>query len=205
MAAIQSSLCLCADCLYGWNNPLSASSTINVTTSLSACMQCDELHCSAYFLQACGANRRTAGVVSDINRPSQHVCTAARADALTRATRAASNPPPTTMATDSFSSSPAGLRAKPKASELPPPPPLPSQQQGATLLAVQVGLVLAALAVMLRALFGPRTRPLPAGHYDKPRRFVLTGCASGMGRRLTHTLLRRGHTVLATDINAQAS
>ena len=47
-------------------------------------MECDELHCSAYFLQACGANRRTAGVVSDINRPSRHVCEAARRDALKR-------------------------------------------------------------------------------------------------------------------------
>ena len=30
-------------------------------TELNACMQCDELHCSAYYLQSCGANRRTAG------------------------------------------------------------------------------------------------------------------------------------------------
>jgi len=53
-------------------------------TELNECMHCDELHCSAYYLQACGANRRTAGVVSDINRPLEHVCEAARADALKR-------------------------------------------------------------------------------------------------------------------------
>ena len=49
-------------------------------------MQCDEVHCSAYYLASCGANRRTAGVVSDIRRPGQHICKAARADALRRGT-----------------------------------------------------------------------------------------------------------------------
>ena len=34
--------------------------------------------CSAYYLQSCGANRRTAGVVTDIDRPDAHVCGAAR-------------------------------------------------------------------------------------------------------------------------------
>lgn len=36
-----------------------------------------------------------------------------------------------------------------------------------------------------------------------PRRFVLTGCASGIGRHLTLELLQRGHRVLATDVDAQ--
>lgn len=85
LAATQCNLASCAQhCLYGWNNPLSASSTVGNSTELNACMRCDELHCSAYFLQACGANRRTAGVVSDINRPSGHVCDAARRDAIKR-------------------------------------------------------------------------------------------------------------------------
>ena len=53
---------------------------------LNACMQCDEIYCSAYYLQACGANRRTAGVVSDIARPGEHICKAAREDALKRGT-----------------------------------------------------------------------------------------------------------------------
>ena len=36
------------------------------------------MHCSAYYLQSCGANRRTAGVVTDIDRPDNHVCGASR-------------------------------------------------------------------------------------------------------------------------------
>ncbi|MCC6144692.1 MAG: SDR family NAD(P)-dependent oxidoreductase [Candidatus Hydrogenedentes bacterium] len=36
------------------------------------------------------------------------------------------------------------------------------------------------------------------------RRFFLTGCASGMGRRLTTTLAQQGHRVYATDLNADA-
>lgn len=37
-----------------------------------------------------------------------------------------------------------------------------------------------------------------------PDRFVLTGCASGIGRHLTGELLRRGHRVLATDVDRAA-
>ena len=86
LAATQCNIASCAQhCLYGWTNPLSSPSTTNGTTDLNACMHCDEIHCSAYFLQSCGANRRTAGVVSDINRPSVHVCTSARHDAYKRA------------------------------------------------------------------------------------------------------------------------
>lgn len=33
------------------------------------------------------------------------------------------------------------------------------------------------------------------------RRFVVTGCASGIGRRLAHRLVQQGHRVLATDID----
>ena len=51
---------------------------------LNACMRCDEVHCSAYYLQSCGANRRSAGVVTDIDRPDTHVCGAASVDAEER-------------------------------------------------------------------------------------------------------------------------
>ena len=187
LAATQCNLASCAQhCLYGWTNPLSASSTVNGSTALNACMQCDEIHCSAYFLQACGANRRTAGVVSDINRPSVHVCAAARADALERA---ASN------ATGGGSAEWGSLRLGIAG--------LVAVQAAATRYATLVAAV-AALLVLLRVLLGPRMRPLPAGHYEQPRRFLLTGCASGMGRRLTATLLRAGHSVLATDVNGGA-
>lgn len=37
-----------------------------------------------------------------------------------------------------------------------------------------------------------------------PQNFVLTGCASGMGRHLTTVLLQYGHRVMATDINFEA-
>lgn len=37
-----------------------------------------------------------------------------------------------------------------------------------------------------------------------PDRFILTGCASGIGRHLTEELLRRGHHVLATDVMTEA-
>ena len=54
LAATRCNLASCArHCLYGWSNPLSASSTLGNGTTLNACMQCDEVHCSAYFLQAC--------------------------------------------------------------------------------------------------------------------------------------------------------
>ena len=37
---------------------------------LNACFYCDEVHCSPTFVGRCaGANRRTAGVVTDVARP----------------------------------------------------------------------------------------------------------------------------------------
>jgi len=35
------------------------------------------------------------------------------------------------------------------------------------------------------------------------RRFVLTGCASGIGRKMADTLLRQGHQVMATDLRLE--
>ena len=85
-AATQCNLASCAhECLWRWNNPLRTANTANgTTTTLNACLHCDEIHCSAYYLQACGANRRTAGVVSDIKRPGGDVCAAARTDTMKR-------------------------------------------------------------------------------------------------------------------------
>ena len=86
VAATQCNLASCAhECLWRWNNPLRTANTANgTTTTLNACLHCDEIHCSAYYLQACGANRRTAGVVSDIKRPGGDVCAAARTDTMKR-------------------------------------------------------------------------------------------------------------------------
>jgi len=61
-------------------------------------------------------------------------------------------------------------------------------------------LALAALWWLLHAPY----RGVGAAFYapGTRRRFLLTGCASGMGRHLTAVLLRQGHRVLATDVNA---
>ena len=42
--------------------------------ALNPCFHCDEVFCSPYFLRSCGANRRTAGVATDIQRPGQEIC-----------------------------------------------------------------------------------------------------------------------------------
>lgn len=41
------------------------------------CLACDEARCGAEFMQCAGANRRRAGVVSDIERGRREVCTVA--------------------------------------------------------------------------------------------------------------------------------
>ncbi len=69
-----------------------------------------------------------------------------------------------------------------------------------------VGLLALAIVLLGIASFalGPQCARLPRGHYDAPRRFVLTGCASGMGRHVAGTLLRAGHQVCCTDVNEVA-
>ena len=68
------------------------------------------------------------------------------------------------------------------------------------LLAGCAALLLALLA--LRWLLEPHApRAAPRGHYERPRHFFLTGCASGIGRHLARAALERGHRVTATDIN----
>ena len=64
-------------CLFGYGNPPNAHNTPDSGTALSTCLQCDELHCSPVFLRCAGANRRTAGVVTDINRMNSEICDAA--------------------------------------------------------------------------------------------------------------------------------
>ena len=80
--ATECNLASCARyCLFGWQNPLSSANN-KQGGDLNECLHCDEIHCSAYYLQACGANRRTAGVVSDIGRPEGHICRSARREKL---------------------------------------------------------------------------------------------------------------------------
>ena len=85
--ATRCNIASCAQyCLFGWTNPLSSSNTLDGDGGdggdggyqLNKCMECDEVYCSAYYLQSCGANRRTSGVVTDIKRREEFVCMAAK-------------------------------------------------------------------------------------------------------------------------------
>ncbi|CAM9848493.1 unnamed protein product [Phaeothamnion confervicola] len=42
---------------------------------LNACLACDEEQCGPVFIQCAGANRRRSGIISDIGRPNEQVCT----------------------------------------------------------------------------------------------------------------------------------
>lgn len=52
------------------SNPL----TGNDYQDLNACMLCDEMYCSPVFVSSAGANRRTSGTVTDVNRPADSIC-----------------------------------------------------------------------------------------------------------------------------------
>ena len=62
------------ECVLGYGNPLNAPNNPDGGTVLSPCLACDELHCSPAFLRCAGANRRLAGVVTDIKRTNSEVC-----------------------------------------------------------------------------------------------------------------------------------
>lgn len=44
-----------------------------VEGKLNGCLACDEVHCGPDFVRCAGANRRRAGIVSDIDRPASEV------------------------------------------------------------------------------------------------------------------------------------
>jgi hypothetical protein len=44
--------------------------------TLNRCTKCDEMRCGSAFLKCAGANRRRAGIQSDIDRPGREVCSA---------------------------------------------------------------------------------------------------------------------------------
>ena len=60
VAATQCNLASCAhECLWRWNNPLRTANTANgTTTTLNACLHCDEIHCSAYYRRRQPPHRR---------------------------------------------------------------------------------------------------------------------------------------------------
>lgn len=70
-------------CLFKWDNPLSASNNDRTGVShsgqadgskLNSCLLCDEVYCSPVFIQSAGANRRCSGTVTDVVRPGDEVC-----------------------------------------------------------------------------------------------------------------------------------
>lgn len=76
---------------------------------------------------------------------------------------------------------------------------------GAGLSSVALASFVSASFASCAWLLSPPSRRVPSSYYKKrPRRFFLTGCASGMGRHLALCLLKRGHFVCATDINENA-
>lgn len=46
----------------------------NNTGAFSGCLKCDEKHCGAEFIRCAGANRRSSGIISDIQRAADEVC-----------------------------------------------------------------------------------------------------------------------------------
>jgi hypothetical protein len=42
---------------------------------LSPCLQCDEDRCGSAFKSCAGANRRRCGIKTDIDRPTEQLCT----------------------------------------------------------------------------------------------------------------------------------
>ena len=46
----------------------------NNTGAFSGCLKCDEKHCGASFIRCAGANRRSSGIISDIQRIGEEVC-----------------------------------------------------------------------------------------------------------------------------------
>lgn len=46
----------------------------NNTGAFAGCLKCDEDHCGAEFIKCAGANRRSTGIISDIERVTSEVC-----------------------------------------------------------------------------------------------------------------------------------
>ena len=67
-------------------------------------------------------------------------------------------------------------------------------------------LIFFVLAAALRHALSPPNRAVSASYWAAgvSRRFFVTGCASGIGRRVAAAALVRGHAVLATDIASAA-
>ena len=56
------------------NSPNNPEGKSDSHASLTSCLLCDEMYCSPNFIRSCGANRRCAGVNTDIGRPKSSIC-----------------------------------------------------------------------------------------------------------------------------------
>jgi hypothetical protein len=56
------------------NSPNNPEGKADTHAALSSCLLCDEIYCSPNFIRSCGANRRCAGVNTDIGRPENSIC-----------------------------------------------------------------------------------------------------------------------------------
>lgn len=79
---VDNIMCDARNCLFtcAWTTLVSRikkqSSTEDDPQQLNACLQCDEKRCGPAFLQCAGANRRRAGILSDIQRNANQLCQA---------------------------------------------------------------------------------------------------------------------------------
>jgi len=66
--------CSASSCLFEciWHNMIH-NLPWDVNATLNPCIHCDEVHCGPAFVKCAGANRRRAGIVSDISRPHDDV------------------------------------------------------------------------------------------------------------------------------------
>jgi hypothetical protein len=59
---------LTPDCILKFLDPKNSG-------QFAGCLKCDESKCGPEFIRCAGANRRASGIVSDIGRPSEQICT----------------------------------------------------------------------------------------------------------------------------------
>jgi hypothetical protein len=72
---IDNMKCSASSCLGKciWHTMLKNSPWSDHNSTLNPCIQCDEELCGPAFVKCAGANRRRAGIVSDISRPQSDV------------------------------------------------------------------------------------------------------------------------------------
>jgi len=72
---IDNMKCSASACLWKcvWHNMIRGIAWSDSNSTLNPCIQCDEEMCGPNFVTCAGANRRRAGIVSDISRPNVDV------------------------------------------------------------------------------------------------------------------------------------